>query len=64
MSRWYWLIHHWTEDSPGRPGNCPRCARRLQVCPACRGNYDTGRLSQQCMTRTVCPACQRHWTWN
>lgn len=64
MSRWYWRIRHWSAGSSGGPGKCPHCDRRLQVCPACRGSYDSGRLCQQCMSGAVCPTCQRYWTWN
>lgn len=64
MNRWHWLVRHWTGGSPVGPGQCPHCGRRLQVCQACRGFYDSGRLCQQCMSGIVCPACQRHWTWN
>ena len=65
MSRWHWLLRRWSGDSPGRSaGSCPHCGRRLQVCPACQGSYDSGRLCQHCMSGTICPICQRHWTWN
>ncbi len=64
MNRWHWLVRHRPRSNPGRPGQCPHCGRRLQVCPACQGFYDCGRLCQQCMSGAVCPACQRHWTWN
>jgi hypothetical protein len=48
----------------GGPTECPHCSRLLGVCPSCGGNYDTGRLCQQCMFGVVCPTCQRYWTWN
>lgn len=64
MNRWHWLTRRWSGDSAAGPGTCPHCDRQLRVCPACRGSYDSGRLCQQCMSGTVCPACQRHWTWN
>jgi len=41
----------------------PYCGRRLQVCPSCRGSYDTGRLCQQFMFGTIYPTCRRQWTW-
>ncbi len=64
MTMWRWLTHHWSRVTPGRPGTCPHCGCSLQTCPACGGFYDTGRLCQQCMSGAICPACQRHWTWN
>jgi hypothetical protein len=64
MSRWYWLTRRWSGDSVGGSATCPHCGRQLQVCPSCLGSYDSGRLCQQCMSGTVCPACQRYWTWN
>jgi hypothetical protein len=64
MTKWHWLIRHWSWNSSGRPGSCPHCGCPLLVCPACRGAYDSGRLCQQCTSGTICPTCQRHWTWN
>lgn len=51
-------FHRWTYPP------CPHCGRKLQTCARCRGHYDTGRLCQECMFGAVCPACQRHWTWD
>lgn len=64
MNRWHWLTRHGSDDSTSGPGKCLHCGQQLQVCPACRGSYDNGRLCQQCMYGAICPTCQRYWTWN
>ncbi len=64
MNRWHWLTRTGGGNSAGQPEGCPHCGRRLQVCPACQGSYDSGRLCQECMSGTICPTCRRHWTWN
>jgi hypothetical protein len=65
MTEWHWLSHHWSSYSLWPvAGACPHCGRRLQVCPACQGEFDSGRLCQHCMSGIICPTCQRHWTWN
>jgi hypothetical protein len=63
MSRWYQRFMGGETAEPPKP-RCPHCRRELDVCAACSGAYDPGRLCQECMSGLVCPSCRRHWTWN
>ncbi len=52
-----------TSATPDQATSFPHCRMLLRVCPSCCGSYDTGRLCQLCMFGTICPTCQRYWTW-
>lgn len=68
MRIWRFVGRGGTEDHQpvGRQATltCSHCHRPILTCPSCAGNYDTGRLCRECMSGSVCPVCQRHWTWN
>jgi hypothetical protein len=62
---WFWKLQG-ASTAGGAPalGECRHCGSVLVVCGACGGQFDQGRLCQQCMFGAICPnTCQRHWTW-